>query len=71
MTSQMSSALIRQRMRRDIRSGKYEFLFAGDGVQALARLHEAPDVELVLSDINMPRMDGLTLLDEEIGKLNP
>ena len=62
--------LIRQRMRRDIRSGKYEFLFAGDGVQALARLHEAPDVELVLSDINMPRMDGLTLLDE-IGKLNP
>ena len=62
--------LIRQRMRRDIRSGKYDFLFAGDGVQALAQLHEAPDVELVLSDINMPRMDGLTLLDE-IGKLNP
>ena len=55
--------LVRQRMRRDIRSGKYTFLFAGDGVEALEQLHRNSDIDLVLSDINMPRMDGLTLLE--------
>ena len=56
-------ALVRQRMRRDIRAGKYEFVFAHNGLEALHQIEENPDVELILTDINMPKMDGLTLLD--------
>ncbi len=56
--------LIRQRFRRAIRSGHYHFLFARDGIEALARLAEDRHVDLVLSDINMPHMDGLRLLAE-------
>ena len=56
--------LMLQRMRRDIRSGRYEFLFAQNGIEALERLTEHDDVDMVLSDINMPRMDGLTLLEQ-------
>ena len=54
--------LMRQRMRRDVRSGLYTLYFAQNGVEALERLNEVPDIDMVLSDINMPRMDGLTLL---------
>ena len=56
--------LMLQRMRRRIRAGDYTFVFAGNGVEALERLREDGDIDLVLSDINMPRMDGLTLLDQ-------
>ncbi len=56
-------AIFRQRMRRDIRSGRYEFVFARSGVHALEVLAEHPDVGLVITDLNMPEMDGLTLLD--------
>ena len=56
--------LMLQRMRRRIRSGDYSFVFAGNGIEALERLREDGDIDLVLSDINMPRMDGLTLLDQ-------
>ena len=56
--------LVRQRFRRRIRKGEYEFLFAQNGKEALEALEENPDVHLVLSDINMPVMDGLTLLGQ-------
>ncbi len=56
--------LISQRFRREIRAGEFAFQFARDGQQALDRLAADPEVELVLSDINMPVMDGLTLLAE-------
>ena len=56
--------LMLQRMRPHIRSGKYSLVFAQNGVQALERLNEYPDIDLVLSDINMPQMDGLTLLQQ-------
>ncbi len=54
--------LIKQRFRKQIRAKEYEFLFAENGKEALNRLLEQPDVDIVLSDINMPEMDGLTLL---------
>ena len=56
--------LMLQRMRRHIRSGRYQFVFAGNGVEALERLDREPDIDMVLSDINMPRMDGLALLSQ-------
>ena len=55
--------MFRQRMRRDIRSGRYQFVFARSGVHALEVLAVHPDVCLVITDLNMPEMDGLTLLD--------
>ena len=62
--------LMLQRMRRDIRKGQYEFVFAHDGNEALECLSAHEDVDMILSDINMPGMDGLTLL-EQIPKVDP
>ncbi len=62
--------LMLQRMRRDIRAGRYKFVFAQNGVEALEKLHQDNDIDMVLSDINMPQMDGLTLL-EQIPKVDP
>lgn len=55
-------ALITQKFRRQIRQGMVAFLFARDGQEALDNLAGHHDIDLVVSDINMPRMDGLTLL---------
>ncbi|GAA4039651.1 adenylate/guanylate cyclase domain-containing protein [Hymenobacter glaciei] len=54
--------LIKQKFRRKIRESVYEFVFASNGQEALTRILEHPDTDVILSDINMPVMDGLTLL---------
>ncbi|MBK9403422.1 MAG: response regulator [Ignavibacteria bacterium] len=54
--------LIKQKFRQKIREQKYEFIFAVNGVDALEKIQLHADVDMVLSDINMPEMDGLTLL---------
>jgi class 3 adenylate cyclase/ActR/RegA family two-component response regulator len=58
--------LIKQKFRRQIREKQYEFVFAANGVEALEKIRLDPDLDIVLTDINMPEMDGLTLL----GRLN-
>ena len=54
--------LITQKFRKSIRNKEYSFTFAQNGVQALEQLDNNPEICLVLSDINMPEMDGLTFL---------
>lgn len=56
--------LVTQKFRRRIRAGELSFVFAHDGQEALDVLRAEPDIDMVLSDINMPRMDGLTLLNQ-------
>lgn len=62
--------LVRQSFRQQIRRGAYEFAFASDGHAALEELQRRPDLDLILSDINMPGMDGLTLLGHVV-QTNP
>ena len=56
--------LVLQNFRRQIRDGAVTFVFAHDGIEALQSIKQHPDVDMVMSDINMPRMDGLTLLQK-------
>ena len=52
--------LLTQFFRRQIRKGEYEFYFAHNGLEALQLLLKYPDISIILSDINMPEMDGLS-----------
>lgn len=63
--------LLTQYFRRKIRKGEYEFYFAHNGLEALQMLLAQPDFDVILSDINMPEMDGLTLLTKINEMQNP
>ena len=63
--------LVRQKFRRQIREGVYNFVFALNGLEALSKIIEFPEIGIVLSDINMPEMDGLTLLTKLKELQNP
>lgn len=62
--------LIKQKFRQKIREQQYEFVFAVNGNDALEKIKLHPDIDIVLSDINMPEMDGLTLLSR-LGESSP
>jgi len=57
-------ALVLQKFRRQIREGAVTVIFAHDGIEALESIERHPHVDMVVSDINMPRMDGLSLLQK-------
>jgi class 3 adenylate cyclase len=57
-------ALVLQKFRRQIRDGTLQFVFARDGIEALQSIEDHPHVDMVVSDINMPRMEGLSLLQK-------
>ena len=63
--------LLTHYFRRKIRKGEYEFSFAHNGLEALNLMVEHPDFDIILSDINMPEMDGLTLLSKINERRNP
>ncbi|MCI0530228.1 MAG: response regulator, partial [Nitrospira sp.] len=54
--------LIQQKFRKKIREKEFQFIFAHNGIEALEKLQADPEIDLVLTDINMPEMDGLALL---------
>ena len=62
--------LVKQKFRKKIRENIYEFIFAQNGVEALEKVTEHTDLDIILSDINMPVMDGLTLLSK-LPEANP
>ena len=57
-------ALLRQRFRRQIREGRFEFIFADNGYNALQIVEKDREIDMVLTDINMPKMDGLSFINE-------
>ena len=63
--------LLTQYFRRKIRKGEYEFHFAHNGLEALTMLLKEKDFDIILSDINMPEMDGLSLLTKINEMQNP
>ena len=62
--------LVMQRFRQQIKKKLYEFVFASDGLNALDKLRKHDDIDVIMTDINMPGMDGLTFLSH-IGEVNP
>ncbi len=56
--------LLLQKFRKHIRNNEYEFIFAQNGVDAIKKLKQDTSIDIILADINMPQMDGLTLLSK-------
>jgi len=54
--------LISQKFRKRIKQKELYFVFVHNGVEALEIIENEPDIDLIFTDINMPKMDGLTLL---------
>jgi len=54
--------LTRQRFRREIQAGEYAFYFARNGQEALERVEETTSIDIVVTDVNMPQMNGFELL---------
>lgn len=65
------AVLIQQKFKRQIKDGTFRFYSAADGMEALNLLETEQNIEIVLTDINMPKMDGLTLLDKIRQRKNP
>lgn len=64
-------SLLRQKFRKKIRQKEFLFIFARNGLEALEKLQAEPDIDMVLTDINMPEMDGMTLLTTLSGLQHP
>ncbi len=62
--------VMKQRFRKQLQDSVYEFIFATNGEEALEMLRQHPDTDVVLSDLNMPKMDGLTFLGR-VGEVHP
>ena len=62
--------VIKQLFRREIRNGQYYIEFALNGLEALEKLQANPQIDVVFTDLNMPKMDGLALL-ENVQKIKP
>ncbi len=54
--------LLRQKFRKEIREKQFQLIFARNGIEALEKLQAEPHIDIVLTDISMPQMDGLTLI---------
>jgi len=54
--------MISQKFRKQVRDRELLFVYAKSGVEALQKLQADSEMDIVLTDINMPEMDGLTLL---------
>ena len=63
--------MVLQKFRRQIHEGAVNFIFAHDGIEALHSIEEYPNVDMVVSDINMPRMDGLSLARSTVFPVSP
>ncbi|HEX8702235.1 MAG TPA: protein kinase, partial [Myxococcaceae bacterium] len=62
--------VMQQRFRKQIQDATFELIFASNGEEALEKLRQDPDMDVVVSDLRMPKMDGLTLLSR-VGEVNP
>jgi serine phosphatase RsbU (regulator of sigma subunit) len=56
--------LMKQKFRKQLRNHEYEFIFAANGTEALEKLKDNPNIDVILCDVNMPEMDGITLLSK-------